>query len=146
MQYFRITILIAILSFFCNTFCNTSICNHTHYVTMILRSTYFNILIRSNTCQSTYIESNILQYIAKKIWCNMYCNILVFCNYIAIQYMKWNNILQYVKSAIYFAIYDQKKTENLFYSILQYDSQGIYWTRTPVKGVKKVLRWIVCMI
>ena len=77
LQYFwNFAILIAILSKFCNTycntslfcntfcntsifwnticntfiFCNTSICSDTHYVTMILRSTYSNILIRSNTC------------------------------------------------------------------------------------------------
>ena len=34
-------------------FCNTVICSDTHYVALILRSTYSNILIRSNTCSST---------------------------------------------------------------------------------------------
>ena len=53
LQYFEsIAILIAIF-IFCNTFCNTfmfgnnfcniSICSDTHYVTLILRSTYSNI-------------------------------------------------------------------------------------------------------
>ena len=54
---------------FCNNFWNTFICSDTHYVTLILRSTCSNILIRSNTCLST-----IFQYNKQFIFFNL-CNI-----------------------------------------------------------------------
>ena len=54
LQYFwDFAILFAILWKYCNTFCNTLIFFDIHYVTLILLGTYYNSLIRSNTCSFT---------------------------------------------------------------------------------------------